>query len=317
MTYMINEIKEEMSLIDKYKLNIFQNRTKLLDLISEKKIVISGNGTSYNASYLLYLILIKKGYTPLLIYGSEIVNIFESSKDLKDYIFLLFSHSGESVDIIKSAEFVKSKGGVVVGLSDFDDSSLSKISNIHFNTSGGQENSVAATKSHMMQVLFSLSLLYDDYLSFSDDIKNTSEVMSHLIEDNNVEKIAKNIKNNVMVLGAGIYYPLALESSLKLKETSEIIAEAYPPREFLHGHIQLLDDSWTVIVIGNIENELMNKMKNFDSNIIMINESLVDKDLKYNKYLVFLFIMQLISFNKSLSMGKNPDKPTKLTKVVK
>jgi len=321
VAHMEDEIREEAELLARYHSEIQENATKLLSSISNNKIIITGNGTSYNASLFYKISLIKNGLFSEALFASEIDKIIEKGTNLNDYFSILISHSGESVDIIKAGVFLRDHGSKIIGITDFSDSSLYKLSDLAINVRAGNERSIAATKSHFMQVLLGLGFLYKEKESFSNMAMNTSNIIKNIINSRK-SKAADKIGNKVIFLGSDLFYPLALEASLKFKETSEIIAEGYPPREFLHGHIQILDGEWTVITMESLDPIIKEKVTQSGANFVDFSSEiskLCGENYKEigTRVLSTLTYIQLMAMDKSISMGKDPDNPSKLTKVVK
>ncbi|MGC8673503.1 MAG: hypothetical protein ACP5TO_08445, partial [Thermoplasmata archaeon] len=97
---MEKEIREEIKMVE--NIDYFRNiSNKILSLVEGKKVIVTGSGTSYNASYLFYLNLISRGLFATVIHASEVPSTLY--KELRSTVAILISHSGESYDIIKAA----------------------------------------------------------------------------------------------------------------------------------------------------------------------------------------------------------------------
>jgi len=142
-------------------------------------------------------------------------------------------------------------------------------------------------------------------------------------------------KNFFFLLGSGPNYATALEGALKLKEACNIFAEGFASREFLHGPIQLVDERTPVLFVATADEvssslSLISSLRNFGSPTISISEKRnkldeVSTDVicipngfpKVFSPILYVVPLQLFAYYSSVVRGLNPDKPEKLTKVVK
>jgi len=139
-------------------------------------------------------------------------------------------------------------------------------------------------------------------------------------------------------LGSGSNYATALEGALKLKETCRIFAEGFATREFLHGPMRLVDERSLMIILASPDEieesiRLGNSLRGFGASVIFISEEsrnaarlsessdetfLVSSGLhRVFSPILYVLPLQLFAYYTSLAKGLNPDKPEKLTKVVK
>lgn len=340
--YMIREIKEGPDAIKKTYESVKKEVNNLVSLIEEKKLksgFIIGSGTSFHASLVLqYLINRFTYYRYLAIPASEFIAWAPS--DLKNDIIVAYSQSGESTDVIISVKWAKERGATVVGVTNTPGSTLTKLADFYLLTRAGEEKAVAATKTYDGQLMASSVIAYS--LAKKDElIKELSEVNKY-VEDvlklsNEINSISVELKKvtSIFVLGRGVNYPNALEASLKLKETAMIHAEGFAVREFLHGPIQLVDEETPVIVIiPNNEvleesKKTLTKLASYKANVIAV----CGEDVEVSEYATKIIkvpqvkeecsifptikAIQLLAYYASVNRGLNPDKPTKLTKVVK
>lgn len=159
------------------------------------------------------------------------------------------------------------------------------------------------------------------------------------INNNNINDICLNIacdikdSKSLYMIGRGLDYYLALESSLKLKEISYIHCEAYPAGELKHGTISLIDNNSFVFVFitqNMIKEKTLSNISEVisrDGKVILLSNFTPDNSKLYKfiklpsveeKYLPLLTVvyMQLIAYHTSLLVGNNPDKPRSLAKSV-
>ncbi|MEM2969845.1 MAG: SIS domain-containing protein [Candidatus Bathyarchaeia archaeon] len=145
-------------------------------------------------------------------------------------------------------------------------------------------------------------------------------------------------KNVIFILGSGPNYATALEAALKLKETCMVFAEGFATREFLHGPMRLVDERTLVIMFVSpneleTELELCRSLRSFGAPVVLITEKdvscaglfeaaddviLVPSGLpEVFSPLLYVVPIQLFAYYNSVLRGLNPDKPEKLTKVVR
>lgn len=338
------EIKEGAEAVRK---TLAENKTVVEKIVEElerrnvKKGFIIGSGTSFHASLALNYLLTKyTDYHFTAIQASE----FEDWTPLvtSDYVIIGFSQSGESSDIIRAIEVAREKGVFVIGITNTPGSTLTKISDVALVTRAGEEKAVVATKTYDSQLaigsLLALSLSkYEETSSLLTQLEKIPETLNEIIKhEKYFKEIAEKYKESehIFILGRGINYANALEAGLKFKEAAMIHSEGFAVREFLHGPIQLVDENTPVIIYVPTEYSLkqsektINKLKSYNARVIAVTgENLkidfaqeiiripsVHEDLSA---IPVIKPIQFLAYFISIARGYNPDKPTKLTKVVK
>ncbi len=252
--FTLKEISEQPTTI----LNAGSNTKLELDLATDfirhaKTLYITGSGTSYNAALVAKFLFSKYAKIKIEpIISSEAhfsPDIFEQQS-----ILIALSQSGESADVLEAVNIAKKAGAKIISIVNIMTSSLAHLSSISIGLGCGPEIGVAATKSFTAQ----LAILYkmvdkicEGGLGF--DLTKVSEAIKKSLSiDSKIQEIAKKLKNvsDIYVLGRGIHYPIALESSLKLKELTYIHAEGLPGGELKHGPLALMDSNTYVIMIN-------------------------------------------------------------------
>jgi glucosamine--fructose-6-phosphate aminotransferase (isomerizing) len=180
----------------------------------------------------------------------------------KDGLALFISQSGETADTIAAQRYAKSQGATVAVLVNTPDSSMAREADVVLTTQAGPEIGVASTKAFTTQltVLACVTIALARARGAIDRAgearlcqalaevpARAAEVLNH---DGTIRTLAlKMVKaRDVLFLGRGSSYPIALEGALKLKEISYIHAEGYAAGEMKHGPIALIDDGVPVIV---------------------------------------------------------------------
>ena len=177
---------------------------------------------------------------------------------------LVISQSGETADTLAALRYAKSQDQSILSIVNVPESSIARESDLVLTTQAGPEIGVASTKAFTTQltVLACLAITAakirgvidrDQEAALSKAIAEVparaSEVLNH---DEMIEEIAHEVAEarDVLYLGRGTGYPIAMEGALKLKEISYIHAEGYASGEMKHGPIALIDETVPVICIA-------------------------------------------------------------------
>tara|TARA_R110002072_G_scaffold110118_1_gene237599 strand:+ start:3443 stop:5266 length:1824 start_codon:yes stop_codon:yes gene_type:complete len=177
---------------------------------------------------------------------------------------LFISQSGETADTLAALRYAKAQGQHIVSVVNVTESSMARESDAVLRTQAGPEIGVASTKAFTTQLTtlacFAIGLAAargkinrerEAALchALTEVPSRVNEVLNH---DEAIEKLAHEVVDarDVLYLGRGTGYPIALEGALKLKEISYIHAEGYAAGEMKHGPIALIDEHVPVIVIA-------------------------------------------------------------------
>ena len=172
------------------------------------------------------------------------------------------SQSGETADTLSAMEAAKERGARLFAVCNVVGSQATRISQGVIYTHAGPEIGVASTKAFTTQLvaLYLLALFLkqqrDGVLDrlYLDDLAHLPGAVDQVIrkQESRLEDLARRYHKaeNVLYLGRGINYPIALEGALKLKEISYIHAEGYPAGEMKHGPIALIDENLPVVAIA-------------------------------------------------------------------
>ena len=177
---------------------------------------------------------------------------------------LFISQSGETADTLAALRYCAKEGQHVVSLLNVPESTIGRESEVVFPTLCGPEIGVASTKALTAQLTALASLVVAAGVARGTiDRVREQELVRALVElpaavsaalgtEAQVEKIAKGLSKakDVLYLGRGQMFPVAMEGALKLKEISYIHAEGYPAGELKHGPIALVDEVMPVIVVA-------------------------------------------------------------------
>ncbi|WGW02541.1 glutamine--fructose-6-phosphate transaminase (isomerizing) [Tropicibacter oceani] len=179
-------------------------------------------------------------------------------------VALFVSQSGETADTLAALRYCQGKADKIVSVINVETSSIARESDLALPIHAGAEIGVASTKAFTCQLnaLLLLALkaaqsrgrIDDDGLhEFMEALRALPGVFNIALDrDEVIAKAARQIAEarDVLFLGRGLMYPLALEGALKLKEISYIHAEAYASGELKHGPIALIDKNVPVVVLA-------------------------------------------------------------------
>ncbi|MBF0205804.1 MAG: glutamine--fructose-6-phosphate transaminase (isomerizing) [Oligoflexia bacterium] len=228
------------------------------------RIHIIACGTAWHAGLLIRNYIEKGLRIPVNV---ELASEFRYQSPIihKNDISIFISQSGETADTLAAQELCKEEGMTTISIVNVEGSTLYR--NCHYNLliKADAEIGVASTKAFTLQVLtgYLLSLKSDgpEYLKKENTSAKLREEIGRLAQKietllqraNEIEKIACALysKKGFLFTGRGAYYPIALESALKLKEIAYVHAEGYAAGELKHGPIALIDEEMVnVAIIG-------------------------------------------------------------------
>jgi glucosamine--fructose-6-phosphate aminotransferase (isomerizing) len=233
------------------------------DLGSVKRITIVACGTSFYAGLVAKYWFEKFARIPVDI---DVASEFRYRDPVleKGGLALFISQSGETADTLAALRHAKAAGQIIAVVVNVPTSSMAREADLLLPTHAGPEIGVASTKAFTCQLAV-LAALAANLARAAGRLTpdEESEIVWHLSEapaamnealahDGDIEAMAHLIApaRDVLYLGRGPDYPMALEGALKLKEISYIHAEGYAAGEMKHGPIALIDDAVPVIVIA-------------------------------------------------------------------
>lgn len=243
--FMLKEIYEEPSVV----LNTFHNQHSKIDIKKYKNIVFIACGTSYYAGY------VAKYWIEDLLQihvDVEIASEFRYRNPIlsKDTIYIFISQSGETLDTLCALKLAQEKNLNTLALVNIETSSIARTAKSFIKTMAGVEIGVASTKTFIAQIISILLLAIDKKQINANKIAETMQ--SVLDNQSEIQIAAEKLYNckNVIYLGRGISFPIALEGALKIKEIAYINAQAYPAGEFKHGPIALIDQNTYSVILA-------------------------------------------------------------------
>ncbi|MDD2830011.1 MAG: glutamine--fructose-6-phosphate transaminase (isomerizing) [Sulfuricurvum sp.] len=302
-------------------------------------------GTSYHAAMVSTYLLERHAKIKTSV---EIASEFRYREPLlsPDTLFVVISQSGETADTLESLKMAKKAGLKTLVICNVDNSSMVRLADASILTRAGIEKGVASTKAFATQVsvLWMLSL----YLAGERKTLNNTEIArqikllrtlpSVVAVDNNIHEQLRRLSKRYLhghgffFIGRDVFFPLALEGALKLKEISYLHAEGYPSGEMKHGPIALADpELFTIALLP--QHKLYDKTKSNveelsarDSTICSISPLDFDKaddhirTHHHDDYMLEFFemmvVLQLLSMEIAIRLGNDVDMPRNLAKSV-
>ena len=266
----------------------------------------------------------------------------------KNSLLITISQSGETADTLAALNYAKEKDYLAsLTICNVPTSSLARESDFSLFTNAGPEIGVASTKAFTTQLaalmLLALSLAKSRNLNpllrgrIIKALRLLPETIAEaLLCKEKMIEIAPSIanKDNALFLGRGIFYPIAKEGALKLKEISYIHAEAYPAGELKHGPLALIDENMPVIALAP-ESEIAEKLisnleevKARGGTLYVFADPSVNMDVKaghlihmpkcdfFMTPIVYNIPLQILSYEVALLRGTDIDQPRNLAKSV-
>ncbi|MEO6784323.1 MAG: glutamine--fructose-6-phosphate transaminase (isomerizing), partial [Bradyrhizobium sp.] len=204
----------------------------------------------------------------------------------KGDLAIFISQSGETADTLAALRYAKSNGVHTLSVVNVPTSTIARESETLLPTLAGPEIGVASTKAFTCQLMVLAVIAIAagrarDELSEVDEARLVHGLVeiprlmaAALATEPQIEKLARDIakSRDVLYLGRGTSYPLALEGALKLKEISYIHAEGYPAGEMKHGPNALIDEKLPVVVLATRDPDSAESRQRYEKTLSNIQE---------------------------------------------
>ncbi len=355
--FMAKEIHEQPEVIGRtlaHYLDMSAGRVSLpfdlpFDFAKLKKISISACGTAFLAGLTAKYWFERIARLPVEIDVASEFRYREMPLDEGD-LSIFISQSGETADTLASLRYAKSCGQHILSVVNVPTSTIARESDVVALTLAGPEIGVASTKAFTCQlsVLAALAIAAGarrgtidaaaEQRLVNELILVPGLVAEALKHEHDIEVVAKDLSKakDVLYLGRGTSYPLALEGALKLKEISYIHAEGYAAGELKHGPIALIEETLPVIVLSPRDQWFDKTVSNVQEvaarggQILIVGpkgivhetgltdaRSIEMPDMAPNfTAIVYSVPIQLLAYHTAVAMGKDVDQPRNLAKSV-
>ena len=311
-----------------------------------KKIILIGCGTAYHScSAAKYWF---EEYTDIPI-EIDIASEFRYRKikfDKKN-LYVFVSQSGETADTFAALELCKKNKVKTCSIVNVVESSIARLSDYVLPIHAGPEIGVASTKAFTTQLAALLMLAVsiaksqninkEKRAEATQDLRNTPSLLQEAFGLKvDIDQITENIakKDNALYLGRGMFFSIAQEGALKLKEISYIHAEAYPAGALKHGPLALVDDKIPVVALAPEDSLVEKLLSNLEEvkarggTLYVFGNAKSKIEIKrgrfikmpecgaYNAPIVYTVPLQLLAYEVACLRGTDLDQPRNLAKAV-
>ncbi len=314
-----------------------------------KRLSISACGTAFYAGLVAKYWFERFAKLPVEIDIASEFRYREAPMEAGD-LAIFISQSGETADTLASLRYAKEHKLHVLSVVNVPTSTIARESDVVMPTLAGPEIGVASTKAFTCQlsVLACLAIAAGrarGELSDEDEQKlvhaliEVPRLMTQALAiEPQIEQLAHELSkvHDVLYLGRGTSFPIAMEGALKLKEISYIHAEGYAAGELKHGPIALIDESMPVIVIAPFDRVFEKTLSNMEEvaarggRIILVSDSKGAKEAAMDQVetltlpdmaatvtpLVYALPVQLLAYHTAVALGTDVDQPRNLAKSV-
>jgi glucosamine--fructose-6-phosphate aminotransferase (isomerizing) len=313
------------------------------------RITISACGTAYYAGLIAKYWFERYARLPVEIdVASEFR--YRDAPMVEGGLMIVVSQSGETADTLAALRYAKAQGQHILSVVNVPTSTIARESDVVAATLAGPEIGVASTKAFTCQlaVLACLAVGFGSARG-AMDAKRESELVADLISmpglmaeafkrEPQIEALARDLAKatDVLYLGRGTNYPLALEGALKLKEISYIHAEGYAAGELKHGPIALIDEAMPVIVLAPFDSVFEKTVSNMQEvaarggKIVLIGDARAQHESAVPFFatiampdmapdfaaIPYAVPVQMLAYHTAVVMGKDVDQPRNLAKSV-
>lgn len=322
-----------------------------IDWTSISRLTIVACGTAYYAASVAKYWFEMLAHLPVEI---DIASEFRYREPVlpKDGLSLFISQSGETIDTLMALTLAQTQGQKTVAIVNTPESSIARQADHVFYTLAGPEIGVASTKAFTAQLATLACLVLQaaqkrqtlsqekikDYIK---DLHNLPTIFHQILQnDSSFQKVAALFKDvqDIIYLGRGISYPIALEAALKLKEISYIHAEGCAAGEIKHGPIALIDSKVPVVILAPHDQWMVKTLSNMQEVVARGGRAICFTDAQGHEKikadhmeaqvieipssniltapLIYSLPMQLIAYHTAVLRGVNVDQPRNLAKSV-
>jgi glucosamine--fructose-6-phosphate aminotransferase (isomerizing) len=264
----------------------------------------------------------------------SLVTLYKSPLATRDALAIAISQSGQSPDVVEPIRYFRGGGATTVALVNDPSSPLGESAEWTMPLHAGPELSVAATKSFITSVVAGARLTAAwqndaDLLAGIEALPESLEKATKYDWSKAIDILAP--ARNIMVVGRGVSFPVALEAALKFKETSAIQAEAFSGAEIKHGPMALIDNGYPLLIFatrgptqaGLIK--LAEEMRGRGASVLLAApEDVAERDLTLPVAatpdldpIVAIQAFYVMAAHLAVARGLDPDKPRHLSKVTK
>ena len=296
-------------------------------------LTVARGSSDHASAYAAYLIMSRLGRVVASL-PMSLITLSKAPLVTRDTLAISISQSGQSPDVVEPIRYFRDGGATTIALVNDIDSPLAHAAEYAMPLHAGKEQSVAATKSFITSLVAGARLVAQ--------WQNDPELLAGL--DALPESLAQATKEdwsaaidvlapakNIMVVGRGISFPVALEAGLKFKETSALQAEAFSGAEIKHGPMALIEEGYPLMIFatrGPTQASLIHladEMRGRGARVLLAAPAdVATRDLTLPTAatpdldpIVAIQAFYVMAAKLSAARGLNPDQPRHLSKVTK
>ncbi len=310
-----------------------------------RSVTLCACGTSYHAALVASYLIERLAGVPVQVAIASEFRYRQPVLD-KDGLFVAISQSGETADTLEAIKLAQGQGLATLALCNVDNSSIVRVADKTLLLRAGIEKGVASTKAFAAQVmtLWLLAVYWGRAKQLLSQEAMLAEITA-LAQAHEAVKVRPVVQERIhrlskrylhghgfFFIGRDIFYPLALEGALKLKEISYLHAEGYPAGEMKHGPIALADaELFTValmpqsLLYDKVESNVT-ELSARDSTIVAITTNdfeLADDIIRTQsfdhpmlEFFEMMWVLQLLAMEIAIRLGNDVDMPRNLAKSV-
>jgi glucosamine--fructose-6-phosphate aminotransferase (isomerizing) len=342
MSLMADEIAEQPKALAQTIQNEREKIVRLGDSLKKRDldlIVLVARGSSDNAALFgRYLLEITTGI-PVSLSAPSVHTLYHARLNLQRALVVGVSQSGEGEDINRVLENARAGGAFTIGITNEPASSMVGLVDETLLMHGGQERSVAATKTFTGQVML-FYLLAAALATNGPSINYASipELAERALEQKPAisELVQRYVfMENCVVVGRGLAYANAYEFALKLMETCYVVAERFSSADFLHGPVAMIERHFPVILFAppgvmlEGTKDLINRLQELRADTLAITGDIdaaamctrsIIMPREIDEFLApipYIIPAQLFAALLAEAKGLDPDRPRSLSKVTR
>ena len=333
--FMLKEIFEQPDVFQQ-SFRLAQKHPEISSLLSHAHgVSIIACGTSYNAAMLFRYFAEKECGIPVRV---DMASEYRYLSTPSDEVVIAVSQSGETADTLSALRKASSCNCPTIAITNVQGSSITRAAEQVIYMGAGPEMSVAATKSYMAQFAAFAGLLSG--MNCNNGTSSVERSARQAIEEALLtdvsEAVALCVKaSTLFYVGRGIFYPVAMEGALKMKEISYIHAEGYAAGEIKHGPFALLSKETPVLAVclpGDSYQSMLSNLREMKARFTPLIGIGYEDDVdlqdvadvcipvptgdSYAQVAAVTVLMQRIAYYTALALGRDIDKPRNLAKSV-
>jgi glucosamine--fructose-6-phosphate aminotransferase (isomerizing) len=296
-------------------------------------LTVARGSSDHAANYCAYLIMARMGRVVASL-PMSLVTLYKSPLVTRDTLTIAISQSGQSPDVVEPIRYFRDGGATTVALVNDINSPLAQAAEWAMPLNAGKELSVAATKSFITSLVAGARLVAQwqndpELLEGLAALPEALDTAGRADWSAAIDVLAP--ARNIMVVGRGISFPIALESALKFKETSALQAEAFSGAEIKHGPMALIEEGYPLLIYatrGPTQDgliKLATEMRGRGARVLLAApDNIAERDLTLPVAatpdldpIVAIQSFYVMAARLAEARGMDPDAPRHLSKVTK